>query len=34
MGMAGYGLRDCLRITIGTGSDNERLLKLLDEVMA
>jgi len=32
--MAGYGLGDCLRITIGTGSDNARLLMGLDEVMA
>ena len=32
--MAGYGLGDCLRITIGTGSDNARLLVGLDEVLA
>jgi len=32
--MGGYGLRECLRITIGTASENERLLAALDEVLA
>ncbi len=32
--MAGYGLRDCLRITIGTEPENAQLLMMLDEVMA
>lgn len=29
--MAGYGLADCLRITVGTASDNRRLLAALDQ---
>ena len=32
--MAGYGLGDCLRITIGTRLENTRLPMMLDEVMA
>jgi histidinol-phosphate aminotransferase len=32
--MGGYGLGDCLRITIGTRSENLRLLAALDEVTA
>jgi histidinol-phosphate aminotransferase len=32
--MAGYGLPDCLRITVGTGDENRRLLGLLDEIAA
>ena len=32
--MGGYGLGDCLRITVGTESDNARLLAALDEVLA
>lgn len=32
--MGGYGLPDCLRITVGTHEDNRRLLDLLDEVRA
>lgn len=32
--MGGYGLGDCLRITVGTAGDNARLLAALDEVMA
>jgi len=32
--MAGYGLGDCLRITIGTEPENAQLLLMLDEVMA
>jgi histidinol-phosphate aminotransferase len=32
--MGGYGLGDCLRITVGTGTDNARLLAALDEVIA
>ena len=32
--MAGYGLPDCLRITVGTGDENRRLLELLDEIAA
>jgi histidinol-phosphate aminotransferase len=32
--MGGYGLGDCLRITVGTAQDNARLLAALDEVMA
>jgi histidinol-phosphate aminotransferase len=32
--MGGYGLGDCLRITVGTGAENARLLAALDEVMA
>lgn len=32
--MAGYGLGECLRITVGTAAQNERLLQALDEVMA
>ncbi len=30
--MAGYGLPDCLRITIGTADDNARLLAALDAI--
>jgi len=30
--MAGYGLPNCLRITVGTRVDNARLLQALDEV--
>jgi histidinol-phosphate aminotransferase len=32
--MVGYGLPDCLRITVGTGDENRRLLWLLDEIAA
>lgn len=32
--MAGYGLPDCLRLTVGTRDENRRLLAALDEVMA
>lgn len=32
--MGGYGLGDCLRITVGTQDDNTRLLAALDEVLA
>lgn len=32
--MGGYGLGDCLRITVGTKNDNARLLAALDEVLA
>jgi len=32
--MAGYGLPDCLRLTLGTHADNERLLAALDGVRA
>ncbi len=32
--MAGYGLGDCLRISIGTEPENAQLLKMLDEVLA
>ena len=32
--MGGYGLGDCLRITVGTRSENQRLLQVLDEVVA
>lgn len=32
--MGGYGLGECLRITVGTESDNARLLRVLDEVLA
>lgn len=32
--MGGYGLGDCLRITVGTQDDNARLLAALDEVQA
>jgi histidinol-phosphate aminotransferase len=32
--MAGYGLPNCLRITMGTRVDNARLLQALDEVAA
>lgn len=32
--MGGYGLPDCLRITVGTPDENDRLLAILDEVMA
>ncbi|GAB3751054.1 histidinol-phosphate transaminase [Lysobacter olei] len=32
--MGGYGLGDCLRITVGTRDENRRLLAALDEVLA
>ena len=32
--MGGYGLGDCLRITVGTADENARLLATLDEVLA
>jgi histidinol-phosphate/aromatic aminotransferase/cobyric acid decarboxylase-like protein len=32
--MGGYGLGECLRITVGTAQANARLLAALDEVMA
>lgn len=32
--MGGYGLGDCLRITVGTRDENRRLLTALDEVLA
>lgn len=32
--MGGYGLGDCLRITVGTRSESQRLLQALDEVGA
>ena len=32
--MAGYGLADCLRITVGTREETRRLLAALDEVLA
>ena len=32
--MAGYGLGECLRITVGTEAENARLLAVLDEVLA
>jgi histidinol-phosphate aminotransferase len=32
--MAGYGLPDCLRVTVGTGDENRRLLKRLDDIAA
>lgn len=32
--MGGYGLGECLRITVGTASENERLLEALDEVLS
>ncbi|WP_240098563.1 histidinol-phosphate transaminase [Thermomonas flagellata] len=32
--MAGYGLGDCLRITVGSAQENARLLAALDEVAA
>lgn len=32
--MGGYGLGDCLRITVGTRSENQRLLQVLDEITA
>jgi histidinol-phosphate aminotransferase len=32
--MAGYGLADCLRITVGTPDENHRLLHALDEIAA
>jgi histidinol-phosphate aminotransferase len=32
--MGGYGLGDCLRITVGTRDENRRLLVALDEVLA
>ncbi|MEG3192342.1 histidinol-phosphate transaminase [Lysobacter sp. D1-1-M9] len=31
--MSGYGLSDCLRITVGTREENRRLLDALDEVL-
>ena len=31
--MGGYGLGDCLRITVGTRDENERLLAALDKVL-
>lgn len=31
--MAGYGLPQCLRITVGTADENRRLLQALDEVL-
>ena len=30
--MGGYGLGECLRITVGTRSENQRLLQTLDEI--
>jgi histidinol-phosphate aminotransferase len=32
--MGGYGLGDCLRITVGTEDENARLLAALDEALA
>lgn len=32
--VGGYGLGECLRITVGTRSENQRLLQVLDEVAA
>ncbi len=32
--MGGYGLGECLRITVGTADENARLLAMLDEVLA
>ncbi len=32
--MGGYGLGDCLRITVGNADENQRLLSALDEVLA
>ena len=32
--MAGYGLPECLRITVGNADENARLLRILDEVRA
>lgn len=32
--MIGYGLPNCLRITVGNWSENSRLLQVLDEVLA
>jgi histidinol-phosphate aminotransferase len=32
--MGGYGLPECLRITVGTRSENRRLLQALDEAIA
>jgi histidinol-phosphate aminotransferase len=32
--MGGYGLGECLRITVGTAAENARLLATLDEVLA
>jgi histidinol-phosphate aminotransferase len=32
--MGGYGLADCLRITVGTHEENQRLLDALDKVLA
>ena len=32
--MAGYGLGDCLRVTVGTRDENQRLLAALDKVIA
>lgn len=31
--MVGYGLSDCLRITVGTAGDNARLLEVLDTIV-
>jgi histidinol-phosphate aminotransferase len=31
--MGGYGLGDCLRITVGTHEENQRLLAALDKVL-
>jgi histidinol-phosphate aminotransferase len=32
--MGGYGLGDCLRITVGSHEENLRLLAALDQVIA
>ena len=32
--MVGYGLAECLRVTVGSHSDNERLLAALDRVLS
>jgi histidinol-phosphate aminotransferase len=32
--MGGYGLGDCLRVTVGTHDENQRLLDALDKVLA
>ena len=32
--MGGYGLPDCLRITVGNADENRRLLAALDAVLA
>jgi histidinol-phosphate aminotransferase len=31
--MAGYGLPDCLRITVGTADENHRLLRAIDAIL-